>query len=247
MCQPSRLRVSLDFVNVQFKDTWHFQKKKLFGPIRNVPTELAGPLTHVSGPSGYKRIDRSKNSGTFKRTHVCSLPPPSAMPVSPSWSFGDYTSHLIYLPFQRSSRSSRPAPKPAAAPAQQSRGAHTAAMPPHAAHANPAHAPAPPTAATQSSQPGMFAQMAATAGSVAAGSVIGHGISNMLFGGSNAATTVEAAAPVQQQSFQSAPACDAQAKDFTRCLDKADLQSCSYYLDQLKAVCASLYSLYCMC
>ncbi|KAF8549647.1 hypothetical protein OG21DRAFT_1420979 [Imleria badia] len=81
----------------------------------------------------------------------------------------------------------------------------------------------------------MFAQMAATAGSVAAGSVIGHGVSQMLFGGSNSATTAEPAAPAQQQSFQSASACDVQAKDFTRCLDKADLPSCSYYLEQLKA------------
>ncbi|KAG6379988.1 hypothetical protein JVT61DRAFT_10562 [Boletus reticuloceps] len=136
----------------------------------------------------------------------------------------------------RSSRSSRPAPRPAPAPAQQSRGAHTAAMPPQAAHANPARAPAPPATAAQSGQPGMLGQMAATVGSVAAGSVVGHGISHMLFGGSNSATTAEpAAAPVQHQSFQSAPACDVQAKDFTRCLDKADLQSCSYYLEQLKA------------
>ncbi|KAG9313637.1 hypothetical protein JVU11DRAFT_5969 [Chiua virens] len=134
----------------------------------------------------------------------------------------------------RSSRSSRPAPRPAAAPAQQSRGAHTASMPPQAAHANPAHAPAPPAAA-QSGQPGLLTQMAATAGSVAVGSTIGHGISHMLFGGSSSATPAEPAAPVQQQSFQSTPACDAQAKDFTRCLDKADLQSCSYYLEQLKA------------
>ncbi|KAG8216674.1 hypothetical protein J3R82DRAFT_6875 [Butyriboletus roseoflavus] len=132
----------------------------------------------------------------------------------------------------RSSRSSRPAQRPAAAPAQQSRGAHTAAMPPQAAHANPAHAPAP---TAQSGQPGLLTQMAATAGSVAVGSTIGHGISHMLFGGSNSATTAEPAAPVQQQSFQSTPACDTQAKDFTRCLDKADLQSCSYYLEQLKA------------
>ena len=153
--------------------------------------------------------------------------------------------HILLTTLQRSSRSSRPAPRPAAAPAQQSRGAHTAAMPPQAARANPAHAPAPATA--QSGQPGMLAQMAATAGSVAVGSTIGHGLSHMLFGGSNSATTAEPAAPVQQQSFQSPPACDAQAKDFTRCLDKADLQSCSYYLEQLKAVCDALCSLLPMC
>lgn len=120
-------------------------------------------------------------------------------------------------------------------------------MPPQAAHANPAHAPAPPAAAAQSGQPGLLGQMAATAGSVAVGSVVGHGISNMLFGGSSSATPAEPAAPVQQQSFQSAPACDAQAKDFTRCLDKADLQSCSYYLEQLKAVRTGLCSLYFVC
>ncbi|KAN0084538.1 hypothetical protein V8E55_008042 [Tylopilus felleus] len=136
----------------------------------------------------------------------------------------------------RSSRSSRPAPRPAPAPAQQSRGAHSTALPPQATHANPAHAPAPPAAA-QSGQPGLFGQMAATAGSVAAGSVVGHGISHMLFGGSNSAATQAepAAPPVQHQSFQSPPACEVQAKDFTKCLDKADLQTCSYYLEQLKA------------
>lgn len=176
----------------------------------------------------YKRTDQHIFTLTF-------LPPPSIMPVSLHSEFF----HILLTfctNFQRSSRSSRPAPKVAAAPAQQSRGAHTAAMPPQATHASPAHAPAPPAAA-QSSQPGMFAQMAATAGSVAAGSVVGHGISHMLFGGSSSATSAEPAAPVQQQSFQSAPACEAQAKDFTHCLDKADLQSCSYYLEQLKAVC----------
>ena len=136
---------------------------------------------------------------------------------------------------QRSSRS-RPAPaaKPAA-PAQQTRGAHTAAMP--APYGNPAHAPAPPAAA-QSKEPGLFAQMAATAGGVAVGSTIGHGLSNMLFGGSSshAPAPVEQAAPVQQQAYQRGPSCEVQAKGFTQCLEKADLQSCSWYLEQLKAV-----------
>ncbi|KAL4061709.1 hypothetical protein V8B97DRAFT_963152 [Scleroderma yunnanense] len=136
----------------------------------------------------------------------------------------------------RSSRS-RPAPaaKPAAAPAQQqTRGAHTAAMP-HS-YGNPAHAPAPPAAA-QSKEPGLFAQMAATAGGVAVGSTIGHGLSNMLFGGSSshAPAPVEQAAPVQQQAYQRGPSCEVQAKEFTQCLDKADFQSCSWYLQQLKA------------
>ena len=100
--------------------------------------------------------------------------------------------------------------------------------------------------------------MAATAGSVAVGSTIGHGISHMLFGSSSqAAPAAEApqAVPVQQQSYQatSGVSCDAQAKgkhrtfgqiatianlfaEFTKCLEKADLPSCTWYLEQLKAV-----------
>ncbi|KAH7923458.1 hypothetical protein BV22DRAFT_1106106 [Leucogyrophana mollusca] len=109
-------------------------------------------------------------------------------------------------------------------------------MPPAAAHNNPAHAPAPPAAATQSQGPGMLASMAATAGSVAVGSTIGHGLSSMLFGSSSSPAPAQEQAPVQQQSFQSqGAACEVQAKEFTRCLDKADLPSCSWYLEQLKA------------
>ena len=60
----------------------------------------------------------------------------------------------------------------------------------------------------------MLAQMAATAGSVAVGSTIGHGISHMLFGGSSSASAPEPqAAPVQQQSYQAqGVSCEAQAK-----------------------------------
>ncbi|KAJ3514287.1 hypothetical protein NLJ89_g2457 [Agrocybe chaxingu] len=116
----------------------------------------------------------------------------------------------------RQSRSRASAPAPRAAPAQ-SRAPPAAA----ASHAAP-------------QQPGMLAQMAATAGSVAVGSTIGHGISSMLFGGSSTASHEAAqAAPVQQQ--QSAINCEVQAKDFTKCLDKADLPSCTWYLEQLKA------------
>jgi len=83
----------------------------------------------------------------------------------------------------------------------------------------------------------MLAQMAATAGSVAVGSTIGHGISNMLFGSSH--TPAEPAAPAQQappQNYQSSGvSCEAQAKEFTKCLEKADLPSCTWYLEQLKA------------
>ncbi|KAF8727604.1 hypothetical protein AX14_007246 [Amanita brunnescens Koide BX004] len=135
----------------------------------------------------------------------------------------------------RQSRS-RPAPRPAAAPAQ-TRGAHTAAAP--AGHA-PTQAPAPPAAAStataQSQGPGLLGQMAATAGSVAVGSTIGHGISNMLFGSSHdTAAQQTQAPPVQQQQFQGGANCEVQAKEFTKCLDKADLPSCTWYLQQLKA------------
>lgn len=69
-------------------------------------------------------------------------------------------------------------------------------------------------AAAPSREPGMMAQMAATAGSVAIGSTIGHGLSNMLFGGRSAEPAAEAplpqAAPVQQQN--AGISCDVQAK-----------------------------------
>ncbi|KAF8905259.1 hypothetical protein CPB84DRAFT_1772068 [Gymnopilus junonius] len=78
----------------------------------------------------------------------------------------------------------------------------------------------------------MLAQMAATAGSVAVGSTIGHGISSLLFGGGSASEAPAQAAPAQQQQSIS---CETQAKDFTKCLEKADLPSCTWYLEQLKA------------
>ncbi|KAF5310715.1 hypothetical protein D9619_008150 [Psilocybe cf. subviscida] len=136
------------------------------------------------------------------------------------------------MPRQSRSRASAPAPR--AAPAQ-TRSASTAAAPTHAPASTPAHAPTPHAAAAPSQGPGMLGQMAATAGSVAIGSTIGHGLSSMLFGGSShAAPAPEAqAAPVQQQ--QTSANCAVQAKDFTACLEKADLPSCTYYLEQLKA------------
>ncbi|KAJ4463646.1 hypothetical protein C8J55DRAFT_539002 [Lentinula edodes] len=83
----------------------------------------------------------------------------------------------------------------------------------------------------------MLAQMAATAGSVAVGSTIGHGLSSMLFGGSStpAAPTSEATQAPPTLRNQSGVNCEVQAKDFTQCLEKADLPSCTWYLEQLKA------------
>jgi hypothetical protein len=54
----------------------------------------------------------------------------------------------------------------------------------------------------------MIAQMAATAGSVAIGSTIGHGISSMLFGSSGAAAETQAPA----QNASASVSCDVQAK-----------------------------------
>ena len=64
-------------------------------------------------------------------------------------------------------------------------------------------APAQKTQASTQPQPGLFSQMAATAGGVAAGSVIGHGISSLLFGSGSDVQQVEAQAPVQQQQQKS--------------------------------------------
>jgi len=109
---------------------------------------------------------------------------------------------------QRQSRA-RSSGTPRSAPSQ-TRGAHTAAVP--AGYSHP-HAPAPPksntnTSTAQPQQPGLLSQMAATAGSVAIGSTIGHGISHMLFGGSSDAAPVQAAAPVQNQQM----GCELQAQ-----------------------------------
>ncbi|EIN08290.1 hypothetical protein PUNSTDRAFT_68524 [Punctularia strigosozonata HHB-11173 SS5] len=89
----------------------------------------------------------------------------------------------------------------------------------------------------------MLAQMAATAGSVAVGSTIGHGISSLLFGGSSARNPDPADTPLAQQAAATpvnhqqtaGVSCEAQAKEFTKCLEKADLPSCTWYLEQLKA------------
>jgi hypothetical protein len=98
--------------------------------------------------------------------------------------------------------------------------------------------------------------MAATAGSVAVGSTIGHGLSSMLFGGSSSSAPVEQAQPAQNsyQAPRAGDSCNVQAKgnvsralffklayerinlaEFTDCLEKADLHSCTWYLEQLKA------------
>ncbi|CAE6444381.1 unnamed protein product [Rhizoctonia solani] len=143
----------------------------------------------------------------------------------------------------RQSRS-RPAARPASSSSSafgssgQTRQASTAAYPPQA-QAYGAH---PQQAQAQQRQPGLLAQMAATASSVAVGSTVGHGLSNMLFGGRSEAPVEQQAPPQQfapQQQFAqnsgSGLSCDFQAKEFTKCLEQGDMNTCGWYLEQLKA------------
>ncbi|KAE8221438.1 hypothetical protein CF319_g5201 [Tilletia indica] len=109
------------------------------------------------------------------------------------------------------------------------------------------HAPPQQAAAAPSQGPGLFANMASTAAGVAVGSSVGHGISSMFFGGGRSEAPVEQAQaqyPAQDQAAQQGAyqqtnvgTCEAQAKDFTRCLEASgnDFNSCSYYLEALKA------------
>ncbi|KAL7409837.1 hypothetical protein BDY24DRAFT_372315 [Mrakia frigida] len=131
----------------------------------------------------------------------------------------------------RSSRGSRPAAR--SSPAPQQRSNTTAAAPQQARGAAPAAQAAPAAAGG-----GMFANMASTAAGVAVGSTVGHGLSNMLFGGSSAAAEAPAPAAYAAASApqENGASCSVQAKDFTKCLDATnDMNSCSYYLDALKA------------
>ncbi|PWN18860.1 hypothetical protein BCV69DRAFT_301013 [Microstroma glucosiphilum] len=106
--------------------------------------------------------------------------------------------------------------------------------------ATPAHAQAAPQ--TTSGGGGLFGNMASTAAGVAVGSTVGHGLSNMLFGGRGETAPVE-----QQQTTEFAQEqangnrmggvnCEAASKDFLRCLDATgnNMESCSFYLEQLK-------------
>ena len=60
----------------------------------------------------------------------------------------------------------------------------------------------------------------------------------MLFGGRSESAPVEQQqqAPAQQNTSSFGPSCELQAREFSKCLEKADLPSCSWYLEQLKAV-----------
>ncbi|KAJ2001289.1 hypothetical protein GGI04_003245 [Coemansia thaxteri] len=103
-----------------------------------------------------------------------------------------------------------------------------------------------PTAQPQ--QPGLFAQMAATAGGVAVGSAIGHTVGHAvtgMFGGSDSSAqpAQQQQAPLQSSAYdqpmhsqQGAHSCDVSARDYIRCLEASnnDMETCKYYRDMLK-------------
>lgn len=136
-------------------------------------------------------------------------------------------------------RQRRSAPAPRAR--TQTRSAHTAAAPQQHAQAPPQSSYAQPQ--QQAKQPGMFAQMASTAAGVAVGSTIGHtlgaGITGMFGGSSAPAEPVQQdVAPIQQSNYNTQSVqCDADARNFTRCLEdqSGNMTACDYYLQQLKA------------
>ena len=134
-----------------------------------------------------------------------------------------------------------------------SRGTHTMASQRPAQQTQPAaynqHQNVPAAQQQQQARgPGLFGQMASTAAGVAVGSTMGHGLSNMLFGGGSSSQPVDSQQQQQQpaqwdqnsqqSSFNgSGVNCEVQSKDFLRCLEATNnnMDSCAFYLDQLKA------------
>merc|ERR1711973_702723 len=111
----------------------------------------------------------------------------------------------------------------------------------------PATAPASQVGAPATSQgPGLMGQMAATAGGVAIGSVVGHGLTSAIFGGGSSGQAAPAAAPAAapqaapaggayaQQEAQPQP-CEGEMGQFVQCaLNSSDVADCVGYLDMLK-------------
>lgn len=116
----------------------------------------------------------------------------------------------------------------------------------------PAHPPpqaAAPMAAApaQPQQPGMFAQMAATAGGVAVGSAIGHTVGHAMTGMFSGGGSSEAAAPQQSAPAQAAPGqpgaypneptgpCAWEIKQFLQCAQgQSDLSLCEGFNEALR-------------
>ena len=117
--------------------------------------------------------------------------------------------------------------------------------PPRAVAPAPQAAPA-PVMAPQGRQPGLFAQMAATAGGVAVGSAVGHTIGAAMTGGfrgnDQPAATQETSGLNTQPSYQTqnerfgTDRCNLYQKEFMKCLDQAngDSNQCQGFWEALK-------------
>ncbi|CAF3835216.1 unnamed protein product [Adineta steineri] len=122
------------------------------------------------------------------------------------------------------------------------------APPPRSTHAIVAPPPAVPAPimAPVGRQPGLFGQMAATAGGVAVGSAVGHTIGAALTGGyhgheqpvATQTTTGPTAQPLYQDPTDrySTDRCNLYQKEFLKCLDNAngDSKQCQGFWEALK-------------
>merc|ERR1712004_902908 len=146
-------------------------------------------------------------------------------------------------------RGRAPSP-PARAPAPAARHAPPPPPPPRAPAQVPAAAPPsqPMMAPAQSQGPGLMKQMAATAGGVAIGSVVGHAVTGMMSGGSSqaAAPAEQQYAPqqYQQQQPQQEGACAWEVKQFIQCAqNQSDISLCEGFNQALKE-CKSRFQMY---
>lgn len=120
--------------------------------------------------------------------------------------------------------------------------------PPRPAQRTTAPAPAQPAQMAPAQQgPGLMGQMAATAGGVAIGSVVGHGISSALFGGGGSSersqdVTYQEQAPAQyndnppqySQNQQQSP-CAYELEQFMACAqNQTDVSLCQGFNEALK-------------
>ncbi|CAF4415719.1 unnamed protein product [Rotaria sp. Silwood2] len=118
------------------------------------------------------------------------------------------------------------------------------APPPPRAVAHPP--PAAPAMAPQGRQPGLFSQMAATAGGVAIGSAVGHTIGAAISGGSRGhdepVATQETTGSNAQQLYPTpnerytTERCNLYQKEFMKCLDQAngDSSQCQGFWEAMK-------------
>ncbi|KAK7088738.1 hypothetical protein V1264_022622 [Littorina saxatilis] len=127
-------------------------------------------------------------------------------------------------------RRGRSAPMRPMAPSRPMASRPMSTAPAHPPPAAPAHAPAQPR------QPGLFANMAATAGGVAIGSAVGHTIGHaMTGGGGNQPQEQAPAQPEQQQQQQGYNPCQRELQQFLDCAQgQADIALCSGFNEALR-------------